>query len=388
MLNFSYYNPCRLVFGKGAENQIGQLATNILGRPGKVLIVYGGGSVVRSGLLSRLEEQLTLAGHSVIARGGVKPNPEMGFVHDLLKEFADEGIDLVVGAGGGSVIDTAKSAAVALKNKADPWPYFEEGRAPTEALPVVAVLTLPAAGSEQSIRSVMSHNGVKTGIGAECIRPKAAIINPELFMTLPILQVGAGVVDMISHIMERYFSNTPHTAYTDAQAEAAMRTAMVFGQRVYNNIEDYDSWCQVAMVGTFAHNGYFGLGREEDWACHAIEHEFSGWNNSIVHGVGLAIVIPNWMRYVSQQKPKRFVQFAIRVMGIPAQENDTDTIALGLAKLCAFYQNMGMPLTFSELGIEDCPVEELAARCVRRGPVGHLLPLAEDDVASIMKACL
>ncbi len=388
MLNFTYYNPCRLVFGRGAERQVGELARSILGRTGRVLIIYGGGSVVRSGLLARLEEELTKAGHTVVARGGVQPNPQMSFVHKLLEEFHAGDIDLVLGAGGGSVIDTAKSAAVALKTQADPWPFFAEARAPSEALPVIAVLTLPAAGSEQSIRSVMTHEGVKTGIGAECIRPKAAIINPELFMTLPILQVGAGVVDMMSHIMERYFSDTAHTAYTDAQAEAALRTAMVFGLRVHKNPEDYDSWCQVAMVGTFAHNGYFGLGREEDWACHAIEHELSGWNDSIVHGVGLAIVIPNWMRYVSQQKPKRFIQFAIRVMGIAAQENESDTIALGIAKLCAFYQNMGMPLTLSELGITDCPVEELAARCCRRGTVGHLLPLAEADVLSIMKACL
>lgn len=388
MLNFNYYNPCRLVFGRGAENQVGQLASSILGGNGRILVVYGGGSVVRSGLLARLEEQLTAAGHTVVARGGVQPNPQMSFVHQLLEEFKDDQIDLVLAAGGGSVIDTAKSAAIALKMKADPWPYFEEGRVPTEALPVIAVLTIPAAGSEQSIRSVMTHNGVKTGIGAECIRPKAAIINPELFMTLPMKQVGSGVVDMMSHIMERYFSDTTATAYTDAQAEAAMRTAMVFGLRVHNNIEDYDSWCQVAMVGTFAHNGYFGLGRQEDWACHAIEHELSGWNDSIVHGMGLAIVIPNWMRYVAQQKPKRFVQFAIRVMGITAQDNDTDTIALGIAKLCAFYQNMGMPLTLSELGVTDCPVTELAQRCCRRGPVGHLLPLNEADVAAILRASL
>ncbi len=388
MLNFSYYNPCRLVFGRGAENQVGDLVTQVVGRPARVLVVYGGGSVVRSGLLGRLETQLTQAGHTVLARGGVQPNPLMSFVHQLMDELKDETIDLVLAAGGGSVIDTAKAAAVGLKTKSDPWVYYAEGRQPTEALPVIAVLTLPAAGSEQSIRSVMTHNGVKTGIGAECIRPRVAIINPELFMTLPMKQIGAGVVDMISHIMERYFSNTPHTAYTDAQAEAAMRTAMVFGLRLRNNPEDYDSWCQVAMVGTFAHNGYFGLGREEDWACHAIEHMLSGWNEEIVHGMGLAIVIPAWMRYVALQKPKRFVQFAIRVMGVPAQESETETISLGIAKLCAFYQNMGMPLTLSELGYTDVPVADLAQRCCARGPVGHLLPLAKEDVEVILNTCL
>lgn len=388
MLNFNYYNPCRLVFGRDAEKEAGNLAASVLGGKGRVLVVYGGGSVVRSGLLARVEEALTQAGHTVVARGGVQPNPQMSFVHQLLEEFKDDQIDLVLGVGGGSVIDTAKSTAVALKTKADPWPYFAEGRIPTEALPVMEILTLPAAGSEQSIRSVMTHEGIKTGIGAECIRPKVAIINPELFMTLPLKQVGSGVVDMMSHIMERYFSATDNTDYVDAQSEAALRTAMEHGRKVYQNPKDYDAWCQVAMVGTFAHNGYFGLGRQEDWACHAMEHEISGWNDAIVHGMGLAILIPNWMRYVSQQKPARFVQFAQNVMGITPQESDTETIELGIAKLCAFYQDMGMPLKLSELGVTDCPVAQLAERCCRCGPVGKLLPLAAADVAAIMEASL
>lgn len=388
MLNFSYYNPCRLVFGKGTENQVGDLVKETLGRTGRVLIVYGGGSVVRSGLLARLQDSLIAAGHTVLARGGVQPNPRMSFVHERLAELKDDGIDLVLAAGGGSVIDTAKATAIALKTGEDPWPYFAEARQPKEALPVVAVLTLPAAGSEQSIRCVMTHNGIKTGVGAEVLRPKVAIINPELFTTLPLKQVGAGVVDMMSHIMERYFSATDNTQYTDAQAEAALRTAMVFGQRVYKDVNNYDAWCQIAMVGTFAHNGYFGLGRQEDWACHAMEHALSGWRESIVHGMGLAVLIPHWMRYVAQRQPKRFVQFAQRVMCVTPQETDEETIALGIAKLCAFYQTMGMPLTLSELGAQDVPVKELAEVCCANGPVGHLVELQTEDVSAIFEASL
>lgn len=208
---------------------------------------------------------------------------------------------------------------------------------------MLAVLTIPAAGSEQSVRCVISHHGTKAGIGAECLRPAAAIVNPECFMTLPRHQVAAGVVDMISHIMERYFTRTTATAYVDAQAEAAMRTAVEFGPKVWADASDYDAWCQIGMVGSFAHNGYFGLGREEDWACHAIEHEISGWNEAITHGMGLSVVIPAWMRYVSERMPERFAQFARNVFGIVEARRCPRPRRKGIEALVAFYKSIGMP---------------------------------------------
>lgn len=384
MLNFSYCNPTRLVFGRDAELKVGETALGILGRPSKVLVLFGGGSARRTGILDAVEKSLEESGFCVIEMGGVQPNPRMGFVRETIDWVRDQGVKAVVAVGGGSVIDTAKAVAAGLEYEGDCWDFFE-GRATVEkALPVFAVLTIPAAGSEQSIRAVITHHGTKAGIGSEAIRPKAAFINPARFSTLPAMQIGAGVTDMLSHILERYFTNTTATDYTDHQAEAAMRTIIAFGPKVLSDPSDYDAWCQIGLAGTFAHSGCFGLGREEDWACHAIEHEISGWNEHIVHGCGLAVVIPSWMRYVSHFAPKRFVDFAVRVMEVEPQVEDAATIALGIAKFTGWLQTLGMPTTMATLGAVDCPIEALARHCCRKGPVGHLKPLAADDVEAIL----
>ncbi|WP_443744263.1 iron-containing alcohol dehydrogenase [Sutterella sp.] len=384
MLNFSYCNPTRLVFGRDAELKVGETALGILGRPAKVLVLFGGGSARRTGILDAVEKSLEESGFCVIEMGGVQPNPRMGFVRETIDWVRDQGVKAVVAVGGGSVIDTAKAVAAGLEYEGDCWDFFE-GRATVEkALPVFAVLTIPAAGSEQSIRAVITHHGTKAGIGSEAIRPKAAFINPARFSTLPAMQIGAGVTDMLSHILERYFTNTTATDYTDHQAEAAMRTIIAFGPKVLSDPSDYDAWCQIGLAGTFAHSGCFGLGREEDWACHAIEHEISGWNEHIVHGCGLAVVIPSWMRYVSHFAPKRFVDFAVRVMEVEPQVEDAATIALGIAKFTGWLQTLGMPTTMAALGAVDCPIEALARHCCRKGPVGHLKPLAADDVEAIL----
>lgn len=384
MLNFAYHNPVRLVFGRGAENEAGRLATEV-GRTVKALVIYGGGSVCRSGLLGRVRESLEAAGITVIEKGGVQPNPRLSFVRETVDWMRDQDVGLVVAVGGGSVIDTAKAVALGLEYEGDCWDFFDGHAVPEKALPVLAVLTLPAAGSEQSVRCVISHHGTKAGIGAECLRPAAAIVNPELFMTLPKYQIAAGVVDMMSHIMERYFSETTGTAYVDAQSEAALRTALEFGPVVHADPQNYDAWCQLGLVASFAHNGYFGLGRVEDWACHAIEHEISGWNEAVTHGMGLAVVIPAWMRYVSERQPARFADFARRVFNVTASD-DRQAAAEGIEALVAFYRSLGMPVTMSELGAEDCPVDSLARHCCRQGTVGHLMPLAAADVEAILKS--
>lgn len=384
MLNFSYCNPTRLVFGRDAELKVGETALGILGRPAKVLVLFGGGSARRTGILDAVEKSLEESGFCVIEMGGVQPNPRMGFVRETIDWVRDQGVKAVVAVGGGSVIDTAKAVAAGLEYEGDCWDFFEGRATVTKALPVFAVLTIPAAGSEQSIRAVITHHGTKAGIGSEAIRPKAAFINPARFSTLPAMQIGAGVTDMLSHILERYFTNTTATDYTDHQAEAAMRTIIAFGPKVLADPSNYDAWCQIGLAGTFAHSGYFGLGREEDWACHAIEHEISGWNEHIVHGCGLAVVIPSWMRYVAHFAPKRFVDFAVRVMEVEPQADDAATIALGIAKFTGWLQTLGMPTTMAALGAGDCPIEALARHCCRKGPVGHLKALAAEDVEAIL----
>ena len=384
MLNFSYHNPTRLVFGRGAEAQAGAVIRETLGASGKVLVLYGGGSARRTGLLDAVTQSLEEAGFMVIEKGGVQPNPRMNFVRDTVDWIRDQGIKAVVAVGGGSVIDTAKAVALGIEYEGDAWDFFDGSAKPEKALPIFAVLSIPAAGSEQSIRAVLTHHGEKVGIGTELIRPKAAFINPERFSTLPPNQISAGVIDMFSHILERYFSNTEHTEYVDGQAEAALRTILAFGPKVLADRNDYDAWCQIGLAGSFAHNGYFGLGREEDWACHAIEHEISGWNEAVVHGAGLAVVIPAWMRYVAPFAPARFLQFARNVMGVTVEDTDEAVIRLGIAKFMSWLQSMHLSTTLAALGIGDCPIESLARHAVRKGPIGHLKSLTGDDVLAIL----
>ena len=348
----------------------------------RVLVTFGGGSVKRNGVYDQVKA--ALAGIDHVEFWGIEANPKVETLRKCIEFGREQKAGFILAVGGGSVIDTAKCIALGLEYEGDCWDFFE-GRATVEkALPVFAVLTIPAAGSEQSIRAVITHHGTKAGIGSEAIRPKAAFINPARFSTLPAMQIGAGVTDMLSHILERYFTNTTATDYTDHQAEAAMRTIIAFGPKVLSDPSDYDAWCQIGLAGTFAHSGCFGLGREEDWACHAIEHEISGWNEHIVHGCGLAVVIPSWMRYVSHFAPKRFVDFAVRVMEVEPQVEDAATIALGIAKFTGWLQTLGMPTTMAALGAVDCPIEALARHCCRKGPVGHLKPLAADDVEAIL----
>ncbi len=385
MLNFSYCNPTRLVFGRGAEHQTGDVVRSILGKAGKVLVIFGGGSARRSGILEAVEKSLEAAGMTVLEKGGVQPNPRMSFVRGAIDWIRDQGVKGIVAVGGGSVIDTAKAVAAGVEYEGDAWDFFEGRAQPEKALPVFAVLTIPAAGSEQSIRAVLTHHGVKTGIGAEVLRPKAAFINPARFATLPSDQIGAGVLDMFSHILERYFTNTEATDYTDAQAEAALRTILEFGPKVLADPDDYDGWCQIALAGSFAHNGYFGMGREEDWACHAIEHEISGWNEAVVHGRGLAVVIPAWMRYVSAFAPKRFIDFAVRVMGVEPKDGGGETLKAGIDAFAAWIEEMKLPTTLEALGIPDCPIDSLARHCCRSGTVGRLKALSAEDVLEIYK---
>lgn len=391
MLNFSYHNPTRLVFGRDAETQTGAVIRETLGKSGKVLVLYGGGSARRTGLLDAVRSSLEEAGFTVIEKGGVQPNPRMNFVRDTVDWIRDQAIKAVVAVGGGSVIDTAKAVAIGVEYEGDSWDFFTGEAVPEKALPVFAVLSIPAAGSEQSTRAVITHHGDKIGIGSPLIRPRAAFINPARFATLPALQISAGVVDMFSHILERYFSNTEHTEFVDGQAEAALRTILEFGPKVLSNPKDYDAWCQIGLAGSFAHNGYFGLGREEDWACHAIEHEISGWNEAVVHGAGLAVVIPAWMRYVSQFAPARFAAFSRRVMGVAdttdgEKRSEAAVIALGIAKFISWLQQMKLATTLESLGIGDCPIESLARHAVRKGPIGRLKHLSEDDVLAILTA--
>ena len=378
MLNFNYCNPTRILFGRDEHKKLGEALKkeNI----GKVLIVYGGGSALKNGTVSAVQASLEEVGIEYFTIGGVRANPTLDFAAKVKKIAMDSQVDALLAIGGGSVIDTCKVAAAWAKYDGDAWDFFTKGVAITDAIPVACVLTIPAAGSEQSIRMVINHNGLKLGTASEKIRPLISVVNPELFFTLPENQIAAGVVDMISHIFERYFTNTEHVEFVSGQAEAAIRTAMEMGPKLLENHSDYDAWCQVAMVGSWAHNGYYGLGQVEDWACHAMEHELSAFDPAITHGAGLAVITPAWLSYVAEVNPARMQRFAKKVMGV-------ETLEEGIAKLQAFYAAMKMPTKLSDFGLTQEALEACAASsCARTGTIGQFKKLTSEDVLAIYKS--
>ena len=384
---FTYRNPTELMFGRGAHTKAPKAFVDGYGAK-KALLVYGRGSAVKSGLIDAVKEASEDAGLALVEKGGVQPNPTIEFVREALELARSEGIDSVLAVGGGSVIDTGKTVAAAFSYEGDPWDFFSGKAQVNKVLPLAAVLTIPAAGSEQSKRAVITNGDKKLGMGNDCLRPKLAAINPELFFTLPANQAAAGIFDMMSHIMERYFTKTPDVEFTSTGAEGALRVIMENALKIKDNPKSYAAWAEVALAGTFAHCGFFGLGHEEDWACHGMEHALSGWVDTITHGAGLAILTPAWMRYVWSEDPERFVRFAERVMGVTPMATDEATIKLGIAKLFAFIQQMGLPTAIHEVTSEKPDFEHLADLSFGKGHLGGFKKLTHEDAVNIFQSVI
>ena len=375
------------MFGRGAHTKAPKAFVDGYGAK-KALLVYGRGSAVKSGLIDAVKAASEDAGLALVEKGGVQPNPTIEFVREALELARSEGIDSVLAVGGGSVIDTGKTVAAAFSYEGDPWDFFSGKAQVNKVLPLAAVLTIPAAGSEQSKRAVITNGDKKLGMGNDCLRPKLAAINPELFFTLPANQAAAGIFDMMSHIMERYFTKTPDVEFTSTEAEGALRVIMENALKIKNNPKSYAAWAEVALAGTFAHCGFFGLGHEEDWACHGMEHALSGWVDTITHGAGLAILTPAWMRYVWSEDPERFVRFAERVMGVTPMATDEATIKLGIAKLFAFIQKMGLPTAIHEVTSEKPDFEHLADLSFGKGHLGGFKKLTHEDAVNIFQSVI
>lgn len=384
---FTYRNPTELMFGRGAQMKAPKAFVDGYGAK-KALLVYGRGSAVKSGLIDVVKAASEDAGLALVEKGGVQPNPTIEFVREALELARSEGIDSVLAVGGGSVIDTGKTVAAAFSYEGDPWDFFSGKAQVSQVLPLAAILTIPAAGSEQSKRAVITNGDKKLGMGNDCLRPKLAAINPELFFTLPTNQAAAGIFDMMSHIMERYFTKTPDVEFTSTEAEGALRVIMENALKIKENPKSYAAWAEVALAGTFAHCGFFGLGHEEDWACHGMEHALSGWVDTITHGAGLAILTPAWMRYVWSEDPERFVRFAERVMGVTPMATDEATIELGIAKLFAFIQQMGLPTAIHEVTSEKPDFDHLADLSFGKGHLGGFKKLTHEDAVNIFQSVI
>ena len=364
MLNFDYVNQTRVVFGKDTQHSIGELLKPF---GVKVLLHYGGGSIVRSGLYDQVTASLNSAGVPYVALGGVVPNPRLELVHEGVALARKENVGLILAVGGGSAIDSAKAIAMGFYYEGDVWELYNTGKRCEKALPVATILTIPAAGSENSTSTVITNEatGRKYGYGSPLVRPVLSILNPELFATLPKDQIANGVSDMMSHIMERYFTDTPATDLTDGLCETTLRTIIKHAPRLLEDPRDYDAWCQVGFGGMIAHNDLLGLGRAQDWACHMMEHELSAAYD-VAHGAGLSVMTPAWMEYVWRDNPTLFTQFSVNVMGVPGGLRDSESIVReGIARLVGFYRRMGLPVKLSELGIDGARLEEMAKKCTR-----------------------
>lgn len=389
MNNFDFYAPARILFGRGEENRIGELL-----RPHakKILLHYGGGSVKKSGLLDRVTASLNAAGVAYVELGGVKPNPRLSLVHEGIELCKKENVELILAVGGGSVIDSAKAIAMGVYYDGDIWEVYEQGKGIEKALPVATILTIPAAGSESSGDTVITNEDkqLKLGYGSSHLRPLLSVMNPELFFTLPENQLANGVADMMSHVFERYFTNTTHTDLTDGLCETVLRTLMKNALIAKEDMSNYDAWAELGFSGTVAHNGLVGMGRAQDWGCHNMEHELSAIYD-VAHGAGLAVLTPGWMEYVYKDNVPMFVQFAVNVMGVNGSYRDPDAIVMeGINRLREFFRKMGLPGTLAELGIGEDRLEEMAKKCTGEAfgsehPVGGLKKLYWQDVLNIYK---
>ncbi|MDI9521233.1 MAG: iron-containing alcohol dehydrogenase [Bacillota bacterium] len=387
MLNFDLYMPARIVFGRGTQSRIGEL---LKPHAKKVLLHYGGGSIKRTGLYDTVVKSLNDAGIPFVELGGVVPNPRLSLVHEGIELCRRENVDLILAVGGGSAIDSSKAIAMGVYYDGDVWDIYDTGKPIEKALPVAVVLTIPAAGSESSGDTVISNEetGRKYGYGSPKLRPLISVMNPELFFTLPKNQIANGVADMMSHIFERYFTNTTHVDLTDALCEATLRTILSNAPRLMEDPQDYDAWAEIGFAGTVAHNGLLGMGREQDWACHAMEHELSAAYD-VAHGAGLAVLTPAWMKYVHKDNLDMFVQFAVNVMGVSKGFRDKeDVIREGIDRLQNFYRVMSLPQTLTELGIDESRHEEMAKKCTEiyfgeEYKVGGLKKLGWQDVLNI-----
>jgi alcohol dehydrogenase YqhD (iron-dependent ADH family) len=387
MKNFEYYTPTKVVFGKDAEAQTGSLiqAQNCK----KVLVHFGGSSAKKSGLLDRVSDSLTVAGIDYVTLGGVVPNPRLSKVYEGIELCKKENVDFILAVGGGSVIDSAKAIGYGMANDCDVWDLYNGKAQATGCLPVGAILTISAAGSEMSNSSVITkeEGWLKRGCNSDYSRCKFAIMNPELTYTLPQYQTESGCTDILMHTMERYFTTERSMEVTDSISEGLMRTVIRNAMILMKEPQSYDACAEIMWAGSLSHNGLTGCGSVGDWACHQLEHELGGMFD-VAHGAGLSAVWGSWARYVYKTDVMRFVQFAVSVLEVSNNFNDPEKTALeGIKAMEDFYRSIGMPTSIRELGIEltDEQIHELAYKCSFKNTrtIGNFQNLNMEDMKKI-----
>lgn len=390
MENFEFVSPTHFVFGLDAEQKVGaKLAERGATR---VLLHYGGSSAVKSGLIDRVKASLAEAGIVCVELGGVRPNPEITLVREGVALCKREGVDWILAVGGGSVIDSAKAIANGACIDEDVWELFETKRPNPHVLPIAVVLTIPAAGSEASKNTVVSNDELqrKSGYGNDFQRPKLAFMNPGLTFTLPEYQTAAGITDMFAHLLERFFDDMGAVPVTDNLNLSLMRTVRAEAPRVLVDPENYDARANIMWAGMLCHQGLAGVGRHEDWATHALEHELSALNPAITHGAGLAVMFPAWMEYVYDANSARFAQYGREVFGLATTGDVEDDALSAIDETRAFFASLGMPTTLEELDVHEDDIEKMIPTLrANKGEVfGSFKKLTMDDARAIYRLAL
>ncbi|MDR3049902.1 MAG: iron-containing alcohol dehydrogenase [Elusimicrobiota bacterium] len=384
MNNFDYCSPTRIIFGKDEQKKVGEYVKQY---SSNILFHYGGGSIKKSGLYDEVVESLKKAGVKYTEFGGVKPNPRLSLAREGIKLVREKGIDFILAVGGGSVIDSSKAIAAGAKYSGDVWDFYLGKAKVQEALPVATILTIPAAGSESSPNSVLTDEEtvMKIGINFPALRPKFSILNPEFCFSLPPEQRANGICDMMAHIFERYFTNTPDSQVADKLCEGVLKAIINNAHKVFENPKNYDAWANIMWAGSLAHNGLLGMSRQEDWGSHKTEHSLSAVYG-IAHGAGLAIIFPAWMRYVYKTNIGMFVQFAVEVWGIDEPLRDQEAVVLkAIDKTEAFFKSLGLPTSLKEINAKESDFEMMAEKAAAFGEIGSFKKLSKKDIIEIFK---
>ncbi len=386
MIGFEYYNPAKIVFGEDSEKKLKGLLETYQVK--SLLLVYSGEFIKTLGIYSVIEEATKELGIRFSENGNVVPNPSIELVRELVEQGKQDQVDFVLAVGGGSSIDTAKAVALGIPYEGDVWEFFEKGVSPKEVLPIGVIATTASSGSETSNAAILSSGEWKLGFEDDRIIPKFAIMNPKFTVNLPAYQTFVGIADVLSHLLERYFSDEKHSDTTDYLIEGAIRALLVNADRLLQDPKDVNARGEIQWLASVAHNNFLDAGRSADWGSHRIEHELSAQYN-ITHGEGMAVVTVAWTKYMAERKPWRLALLASRVFGADAYDYSEKERALILSeKLKAFFQKLGLKTTLKELGIDDKDFETMAKRATRNGSVGHYEPLDAGAIQSILALAL
>ena len=386
MIGFEYYNPAKIVFGEDSEKKLKGLLEGYGVK--SLLLVYSGDFIKTLGIHSVIKEAVSELGITFSENGNVVPNPSIELVRELVEQGKKDKVDFVLAVGGGSSIDTAKAVALGIPYDGDVWDFFEKGVSPKEVLPIGVIATTASSGSETSNAAILSSGEWKLGFEDDRIIPKFAIMSPKYTVGLPSYQTFVGIADVLSHLLERYFSDTKYSDTTDYLIEGAVRALLVNAERLLKDPKDVNARGEIQWLASVAHNNFLDAGRAADWGSHRIEHELSAQYN-ITHGEGMAIVMTAWVKYMAEKKPWRPALLASRVFGADSYNYSEKERALILAdRLSELFKKIGLKTSLTELGIDDKDFDIMAKRATRNGSVGHYLPLGAKEFTEILRLAL